>query len=475
VPFPVRRPLRAMKRLTITIAMLLAVGVAAPAADASSKQLMVMQDDGRVRSAPDATLDEFASFGVDVVKLNVYWDEVAPSGRRKPAGFDGANPASYDWGTYDAAVQAILAHGMQPYISLGGHAPAWATGKRGRAGTNRPDTKDFRLFAQAAGQRYPDVDIWSIWNEPNLYSWLSPQRSKGIPLSPSIYRGLYLAGRGGLIDGGHADDTFLIGELMPRGGPSQKKVRPLEFLREMACLDSNYRQYHGAAARKRDCRKVGRFPTAGLAYHPYTPPAGPNHREGPDDAAIGQLGRVRSTLDALARRGKLPRRLPIWITEFGFQTKPPDPLQGVSLRRAASFMDKSEWIAFRNSRVATYSQYTLVDDAPRPGGGPLRWSSWQAGLYFGNGKRKRHVYDAFRFPLFVRSLSGNRVEIFGGLRSASSGTAQIESKRSGGSYRSLGSASVNQAGYFRRVFQVSGASRRTYRVTLGGRSRVKSP
>jgi hypothetical protein len=70
-----------MKRLTITIAMLVAGAVAAPAAHASSQQLLVMQDDAQVRSAPDTTLDEFADLGADVVKLNLYWDEVAPKGR----------------------------------------------------------------------------------------------------------------------------------------------------------------------------------------------------------------------------------------------------------------------------------------------------------------------------------------------------------------------------------------------------------
>ena len=66
----------AMKRLTITIAMLVAAAVAAPAASASSDQLLVMQDDGRVRSAPSETLTEFAALGADVVKVNLYWDEV---------------------------------------------------------------------------------------------------------------------------------------------------------------------------------------------------------------------------------------------------------------------------------------------------------------------------------------------------------------------------------------------------------------
>ena len=110
-----------------------------------------------------------------------------------------------------------------------------------------------------------------------------------------------------------------------------------------------------------------------------------------------------------------------------------------------------------------------------PGSGPLRWSSWQAGLHFLDGDRKPYVYEAFSVPVFVRALSGNRVEIFGGRRALSSGSAQIESKAPGGSYRSLGTATLNEAGYFRRVFKVNSAARRKYRVTLDGISRVKSP
>jgi hypothetical protein len=448
------------KRLTITIAMLVAAAVAAPAANASSRQLLVMQDDAHVLSTPTATVAELASYGADAVKINLYWDQVE------------STRGTYNWDGYDAAVNAVVAAGLQPYLSLGNHAPKWATGKHGRAGTNRPNAKAFKVFAQAAGQHFPDVHIWSIWNEPNLYSWLSPQKSHGTPISPSLYRNLYLAGYRGLKAGGHLGDTLLLGELMPRGGSSSQKVRPLEFLREMACLDRHYRQIRGKAAKKRGCRKVGRFPTSGIAYHPYTPPAGPHTPEGTDDAAIGQLGRLRATIDALARRGKLPSHLPIWITEFGYQTKPPDPIFGTPLKKAASFMDESEWIAFRNRRVAAYSQYSLYDSPPRAGSGPLRWSTWQAGLYYRNGKRKPYVFNAFRLPFYVHQLGGNRVEIFGGRRIPGE-TASISVKSGHGSYRSLGSVAVNSAGYFRRVFKVNGARRSKYKVTIDGVSRVK--
>jgi hypothetical protein len=447
-----------MKRLTITIAMLIAAAVAAPAADASTRQLTIMQDDVQVRFATDRTLDEFERLGIDIVKVNLFWDEVAPKGRRKPRGFDGADPADYNWANYGATISAITQRGMRPFLSLGGRGPRWATGSKGRRGTYRPNAKEFGHFAEAVGKNFREVDLWSIWNEPNLYSWLSPQRSKRVPVSPSIYRKLYLAGHRGLGASGNGSDTILLGELMPRGGTDPRKVPPLQFLREMACLDGNYRQYRGRAA---ELRGVSRIPTSGLAYHPYTLAGGPNVDEARDDAAIGQLGRVRSTLDKLARRGKLPRRLKIWITEFGYQTKPPDPF-GTPIGRAPNLMDLSEWIAFRNPRVATYAQYTMRDN-----------DFWQSGLRRANGRPKRRVYEAFRMPLFVRSLGGNRVEVFGGLRSASSGSARIESKAPGASYRSRGSASVNGAGYFRRTLRVTNAVKHTFRVTLDGRSRTK--
>jgi hypothetical protein len=263
---------------------------------------------------------------------------------------------------------------------------------------------------------------------------------------------------------------------MPRGGTSSQKIRPLAFLREMVCLDGHYRQYRGSAARRRGCGKIGRIPTTGLAYHPYTLPSGPRGGERHDDAAIGQLDRVVKTLNALAKRGKLPRRLPIWLTEFGYQTRPPDPVFGVSLKRAAGFMDLSEWIAFRNKRVASYSQYTLFDDAPRPGGRPFqRWSTWQSGLRFHDGSQKPHVYEAFRMPFLVRSLGGNAVELFGGGRGGPGAIARVEAKLPGHRYRSIASVPVNEAGYFRQLLPLKQAYRQTFRLKLGGITRTTRP
>ena len=477
-----------MLTLALLCGLALATGFVLPAgASASSRQVTVMQDDGLLLKLSDATrqqtLDEFAALGADVVKVQVYWNELAPGGSKKPAGFDAANPAAYNWGSYDAVVRGIVARGMRPYLVLGNRAPDWARKKRtSHNGNYRPSAKELELFSTAAGRRYsgnygglPRVDIWSIWNEPNLVSWLAPQRSKsGVPLSPSIYRKLYLAGHRALRSTGHGSDTILLGELMPLGQRSRSKVPPLEFLREMACLNRHYRPYRGRAARVRGCpKRLGRIRTSGIAYHPYTPPGGPSALPRSNEASISTLSRITRVTDRIARRGRMSRRLPIWVSEYGFQTNPPDVFQ-YPIKRVPGYMDESEWFAFRNSRVASYSQYTLMDDRLNRSRGPSRYGGFQMGLRFSNGRRKPGVYAAGRMPAFVRLLSSSRVEVFGGLRTAAAGTeAVIRSRHGKGRYRVLRRTKVNAAGYFRTVVHASRASGRTYKITIGGRSRIK--
>jgi hypothetical protein len=470
----------ATRALLVCAATAASLVLAAPAG-ASSSQPMVMQDDFHLfRSSGatrEATLDEMKALGADIVKVQVYWNEITP-GPRKPAGFDGTNPANYEWSRYDAIVRGTVRRGMQPYLSLGGRAPDWAVRRRTRRnnGTYRPSASEFGRFAQAAGRRYPGVVIWSAWNEGNLSSWLQPQRTRGgTPLSPSIYRRLYLAAHSGLRASGHGGDTILLGELAPIGSGTRNRVRPLEFLREMACLNRRYRAYRGRSARRRGCRgRIGRIPTSGLALHAYPPRGGIRRKPRRDDASLNVLGRVTRTLDRIARRGRLPRRLPVWNTEYGFQTNPPDPFQ-YRIRRVPGMLDESEWIAFRTRRLRSHSQYTLVDDPPNDTSSIFaRYAGFQGGLKFSNGRRKPGVYDAFRMPAFVR-VRGNRAEIFAGLRFAPGATATIFTRRRGGSYRELARATLNAAGYMRRRFRISGAGRRVYRIRIGSYARTKRP
>jgi hypothetical protein len=193
---------------------------------------------------------------------------------------------------------------------------------------------------------------------------------------------------------------------------------------------------------------------------------GPNVRvRNRDDASISTLSRVTKTLDRLRRR-MVTRRMPLWITEFGFQSRPPDRY-ATPLRKVPKFMAQSERIAFGNSRVASFSQYPLVDDRGRGG--------FQSGLRFAGGKAKPRVYKAFRHTIYVRRLSGSRVEVFGVERAASSGNVTIERKRGKkGKWRRVATKAVNSAGYFRRT--VSGSRKHSFRFKYGSaKSRAAKP
>jgi hypothetical protein len=146
--------------LTIASAGVVLAASCSPAL-ASKGQVSVFQDDALLKGSGDSvragTLDELDSLGVDVVKVLVNWRALAPGGKNKPNGFDGADPASYSadaWAPYDDLVRQIQERGMRVYLALGGLAPDWASGNSRVAGSARPNPGEFRKFVKAVGTRY---------------------------------------------------------------------------------------------------------------------------------------------------------------------------------------------------------------------------------------------------------------------------------------------------------------------------------
>jgi hypothetical protein len=462
------------------IALALLPGVAA----AGWNQYAVFQDDHNLLERGDAarerTLDELRGLGVDVIKAQLGWAQVAPRGRRRPAGFVGSNPADYPgWGRYDALVRDTQARGMRVMLALSPPFPGWATAARGdRAGVARPDPDAFGAFAEAAGRRFPGVDIWTIGNEPNHPGFLYPQATRArVPFAPHRYRALVREAVAGLRRSGHAGHTILFGELLPIGKSRyfrKNTIKPLRFIREFFCLDSRWRPFRGRAARIRGCHRYRRLTgVTGFAYHPYTRPNGPRGKEPTsDDATIRSYGRITRALDIARRKGRIGgRRLPIWNTEFGFQSSPPDRFQ-TKLSRIPAFMAESElWISLRNRRVASFSQYTLVDTPVRDSGDIF--GTWQGGLRFDDGRPKRGVYDGYRLPIFVRLLGPGAVEVRGAARPGGAGSVvQIQQRRSGGDFENLGGPLTvqNARGYFSARFRISRAAQRRYRFVWGGQA-----
>jgi hypothetical protein len=475
----------ALKLIPIAVLAAFALLPAARAA-ASTSQVTIVQDDkelvGTSPSHRDKLLDEMKSLGIDIVKFRIDWRGVvpAPGSSHKPSGFVGDDSTEYPsgvWTKYDDVLRAIVARGMRPFVLLGGASPAWGGSKVARGG--RPKAWEFKHFVHAVGSRYsgsfgspalPRVALWSDWNESNLKGWITPQYSGGKPVSPRIYRKLVYAAHDALAATGHGSDEQLIGELMP-GSPSGNagnKVHPVEFIREMACLDSSYHPYQGDAAKKRQCDKFRKLPGTGFAFHPYTFSGGPDvSMSNSQDASIGQLGRIVTALDRVAKAHRLETpRMPLWITEFGIQSSPPDPY-AAKVSKVPGYLGESEWFAYRNPRVASFAQYPFLDDPLGNGGG-----GFQSGLRTNSGKKKSSIYKAFKLPLFVQRRSSKVVEVFGGVRAASPGQKVTIQSRIGksGKFHALhgGTIQLGTHGYFDRVFQVSRATDRTYRFKYSG-------
>ncbi|MEX2194751.1 MAG: hypothetical protein WD844_05645 [Thermoleophilaceae bacterium] len=478
--------------MTRLLASLAALGTLLPAflpaaADASRGQRTMFEDTGQLlESGPEIrahTLDELKALGVNIVKVRVQWHELAPEpgAESKPA-FDAADPSAYPqapFAKYDDLVLQASQRGFRIFLMFSPPAPEWATarGERsGHIGVRRPDPEEFAAFVRAIGIRYggafgglPKVSMWSIWNEPNHPQFIQPlsERLGGrlTPSAPHQYRRLYVAARQALGETGHDRDTILFGEILPIGSRrlgALRNIRPIQWLREFFCVDSRYRPLRGRAARVRGCSRFPRIRTSGFAYHAYSRPTGPRTRvANPDDATIGQIVRVERALDRIARTRRVRRKLPIYNTEFGIQTNPPDCVGfGAPLEDQASHINEAEYISWTRPRVRSYSNYLLIDDRihlDRPPGSNARYGGFQSGLRFGENAllcesptlrfgfaEEKPGYAAFRTPLWVRQLGPRQVEVFGRARPRGRGEQVIEILRSRRVVRT-----ITARGYFR--------------------------
>jgi hypothetical protein len=403
-----------MRRVTVALALTCLVAlVGAGAAQARPGQMVLVEAPQQLLDPSQRTdaLDRIESLGATSVRVILGWSRVAPEpdSRVRPGG-NLADPAAYDWSAYDSLVADVLARKMKILFTISGPAPRWATQGAKDQITN-PRASDFQNFAQAAGRHFgTKIAFWAVWNEPNFRTFLAPQfDSKKQPASPKLYRELYIAAQKGLANGGLKNAKLLIGETAPRAGADN--VAPLAFLRGMLCLDKNYK-------RDKKCAKLNAY---GYAHHPYAPPAGPFFvPPKPDDVTIGVLSRLTKALDKASAAGALPKNMRVFLTEMGVQSYP-DKLAGVAPAVQSDYRSISERISWGNSRVYAFSQYLLKDDAIGEGDKAERYSGFQSGLQYVDGKEKP-AYDGFRLPLVITPAASGKVTVWGMARPARKAT-----------------------------------------------------
>jgi hypothetical protein len=499
-------------RRVLLLAALVASPLMAPApASASKSQESVFQDDRMLISLGDQvrqqTIAELDALGVDTIHSLVFWHKLAPrrTSRRRPHGFHPSDPADYaakDWDPYDGLVRDAAARGISLILSPNGLIPAWASDCP--AGSPlpyacRPNVTQFKAFVKAIGIRYsgiyrdenqgrgllPPVNRWSIFNEPNQAGWLYPQRvvknGVSVPEAPRIYRKLFYAGVQALRVSGHKNDQFLLGETAPVGrrfgSPGKLSMGPAAFYREVFCLDRRGKPFKGVEAKLRGCQgKFKRLRATGVTHHPYSRGAGPPLKVTAtrDDVPIDQLPRLVKVLNQAAKAKRFPKRAPIYLTEFGYETIPPGRKFGVRPVKQAVLLNEAEWIAFQNRRVASFGWYELWDERDP--------NVFNTGLKFFGG-REKPAFDAYRLPIWVAKRK-RKLVVFGGLRPADPAIGQevrIQNRAPGQRrFKTVKKLTVgNEQGYFRtKVPRRAGRWRLWWRPFPGEHalvSRVASP
>jgi hypothetical protein len=442
---------------------LVAWALPARALASSRMESSVMDDNQLIYAKPDRVMQELgqlAALGVDRVKVSVVWSLIAPSSTssQRPA-FDAANPAAYPsgaWDRYDQIVRAARQLGLAVYFQIDPPVPTWAipagqSQTQGERLGHAPNGPDFQRFVQAVGTRYsgnygglPRVGYWGIWNEANFPGWLNPLHAK-LPgggtelLEPPLYRTILNAAWAGLQASGHTTatgDTILIGETANSGVQP-----PADFVRSLYCVGPRLGPLTGSAATRVGCPTSGSrssfvagnpalFNSSGFAHHPYS------FNEPPDRPytlaswiTMHNLGSLERLLNGIfSTYRKLPAGgVPVYLTEFGYESNPPNPFVRNSLAQQAAWINQAEYMAYRDPRVRAVNQFELIDSRPKPGTRPgtrAYWSTFQTGLEFVGGKAKPAL-AAFRLPIWLPvARHGKSVTVWGQLRPANHATTQ---------------------------------------------------
>jgi hypothetical protein len=258
---------------------------------------------------------------------------------------------------------------MEVMLTIWG-TPSWANGGKGQnfAPTNPADLGNFaravaaRYSGRYAG--YPFVQYWGVWNESNLGGFLSPQYDrKGKPVAPFTYAKMYRAAYAG-IKAANPRALVAIGETSARGrdkflgaaGASETES-PGKFAQLLSTVRPTL---------KFDAWSQHPYPTE-LRQAPLASVRFPN-------VTLGTLKTFEASIDKwFGRKG-----IPIWITEYGYQTNPPNP-RGVSAAQQASWGKTALDFARDDPRVTMFIWFIFRDDPT---------STWQSGLLQRNSTKK---------------------------------------------------------------------------------------
>jgi hypothetical protein len=434
----------------LAFSLAVAICLMAPAADARPLVTGISNPEFAAPGTDSVLFNRIRDAGARFVHLEVFWQDVAP--KNPPASWNPADPAdpSYDWGGVDRRVVEAVKAGLIPHLTIRG-APRWAQGcnpEPPQFAPCDPDAGKLANFATAVARRFsgsfgglPRVRYWEALNEPNLDFFFRPQFSGGKAVSPRLYRAIinrfYAA-----VKAVNRSNVVIAAGLAPFGSVGFN-VAPLVFTRKLLCMRG---RRHPQPTRG-GCEGGVHFDV--FSIHPYTEGGPTHHALSPDNVSLGDLPELQRLLRAADRAGRIRgefRHTPLWITEFGWDSKPPDP-GGLPLRLEARWAAEAIYRAWR-AGVSHFYWY-LLRDQPR---GNLSFAQTvQQGLYLrgktvGQDRPKRVLLQAFRFP-FVALLRPHGFLFWGRTPDSEGGSVRLE-VWNGRNWRRSATVRANGSGIF---------------------------
>jgi hypothetical protein len=453
--------------------------LAASGAGSAQRVETTLQDDAVFLHRPEPQVRHaaraIADLGADRLRVTAGWNALAPgrTSLTKPGGdFDAEDTRTYPQAGFEALDRAVVAAkgaGLDVQIDLAFWAPRWAVKRPARWALRHrymPNPAEFAAFTRAVARRYsghftdpghgvvralPAVRLWTTWNEPNYPYFLEPQWKKTPrghrPYSPHLYRPMHELAYAALKDVSPANDV-LIGGLAASGSPRGGRggVQPLEFVRTLACVNKRLKPL-----RVPECRGAGVLHADGFAMHPYSIGGAPGVRaKRADDVYLADLDRLDLLLSQLHDTGRTDDHWPIYVTEYGYETRPPDPEARYTPLQQARHLGWATYLAHSQENVRMFAQF-LLRDIDSPDG-----RDYQTGILYADGRPKPAAM-AFKLPLFASPATApdgsTGLVLFGGVRPGAAARVVRVERRAPGTYdwlpvATIGSACDPEAGSF---------------------------